>query len=440
MVKQMTKKPPDPGRRSLFGGLLRGLSEFTEAFYEGLYPSEENAQQCAQMTQRLDEVEAAVQGVQEKLAQVGQDRQATLDTIDRLTATVEKLAQLQAQTLEHIEARERAGRPQEVARWKALAKRGRDLLWLVLGVWTAEAIWQKVVQDEWERRKPQVIEWLSGLLKGTEPALGPLESPLPTPDVSPSPEFTPEAEIESESLPEWRGPIRFDWVTIPAGWFWMGAGETYHQVYLPTFRIARVPVMVAQFGAFVRATDYRTQCERDGFYYTWRSPQGKGSNVSHKAKHPVTHVTWYDAQAFCQWAKVRLPTEAEWEKAARGTNGRKYPWGDDFDAEKCNTSESGIGDTTPVGKYSPRGDSPYGVADMAGNVWEWTSSLPKPYPYDPKDGREDPEAEGPRVLRGGSWSDFHYDAASAFRIRYFPYGRNNYSGFRVVVVDCGPNA
>ena len=111
-----------------------------------------------------------------------------------------------------------------------------------------------------------------------------------------------------------------------------------------------------------------------------------------KKDHPVTYVKWTEAMAYCQWLNqilnseftrsgqnliLRLPTEAEWEKAARGIDGLEYPWGNTFDKNKCNTSESGKGGTTPVGLYSPQGNSPYGCADMAGNVWEWTHSLRK---------------------------------------------------------------
>jgi len=162
----------------------------------------------------------------------------------------------------------------------------------------------------------------------------------------------------------------------------------------------------------------------------------------------VVYVFWHDAVVYCRWLSevtgrpYRLPSEAEWEKGARGTDGRIYPWGNQWDAERCNNKEGGKGDTTPVGAY-PQGASPYGPLDMAGNVWEWTRSLwgkdwKEPsfkYPYDPDDGREDLEAEGYRVLRGGSWFFSRDLARCVERDGYLPVSSVSYVGFRLCVVS-----
>jgi formylglycine-generating enzyme required for sulfatase activity len=134
------------------------------------------------------------------------------------------------------------------------------------------------------------------------------------------------------------------------------------------------------------------------------------------AAHPVTGVSWSQADAYARWAGGRLPTEAEWEKACRGTDGRIYPWAGEWDPSKANTYEGGSGHTTPVGAYSQKGgDSPYSAADMAGNVWEWTSSLYQPYPYVADDGREDRETNGFGVLRGGAYGSDPWRVRCAFR-------------------------
>jgi formylglycine-generating enzyme required for sulfatase activity len=200
-------------------------------------------------------------------------------------------------------------------------------------------------------------------------------------------------------------------ILIPAGEFLMGsnpwkdknafADERPQQVLaLPDYYIAKTPVTNAQYLAFLQATGHRKPEHWEGE----KPPAGKED-------HPVLSIKWHDTVAYCNWLAettekiYRLPSEAEWEKAARGVDGRIYPWGDERpDKNRCN-SDDNVGDTTPVGKYSPQGDSPYGCVDMVGNVWEWTLSVYKSYPYDPKDGREDLEAQGNRVFRGGAFPD-----------------------------------
>jgi formylglycine-generating enzyme required for sulfatase activity len=261
-------------------------------------------------------------------------------------------------------------------------------------------------------------------------------------------------------------PIDFDWVPIPAGKFLMGSDKQkdslayddelpQHEVNLSTYRMARSPVTVAQFAQFVKATGYQTTAEKQGSAWgwngtkyeeikgaSWAQPRGPTSDVKEKANHPVTCVSWEDANAFCRWAtevlraagqsiEIRLPSEAEWEKAARGTDGRIYPWGNEApDKDRCNFNMD-VADTTPVGNYFT-GKSPYGVLDLAGNVWEWTSSLFKDYPYKPDDGREDPAAAGRRVVRGGSFDYSQNYVRSACRDHLSFDHRNLNVGFRVV--------
>lgn len=174
--------------------------------------------------------------------------------------------------------------------------------------------------------------------------------------------------------------------------------QPQHIVSLPAFALGLHPVTNAQYRVFIWETGYRTPRGWIGFDF----PAGLDD-------HPVVQVSWTDAWAYCEWLSratgrpYRLPTEAEWERAARDVDGRIYPWGQDFDPWRCNTIESGKRGTTPVGLYTPGGDSVSGLWDMAGNVWEWTSSRLMPYPYVPNDGREDRAAGGQRVARGGAW-------------------------------------
>ena len=151
-----------------------------------------------------------------------------------------------------------------------------------------------------------------------------------------------------------------------------------HQVYLDAFSIDKYEVTNTRFQQFVQATGYRTQAERAGWTYVWHAPQGLGSTIAGLEQHPVVYVSQEDAKAYCAWAGKRLPTEAEWEKAARGTDGRIYPWGNQFDEKRVRFCDaycllpSKRRSTVPVGSYEG-GKSPYGAYDMAGNVAEWVA-------------------------------------------------------------------
>ncbi len=201
------------------------------------------------------------------------------------------------------------------------------------------------------------------------------------------------------------GGIEF--VFVPKGKFLMGSKrdnklasdneKPEHTFELPyDYWLARFPVTNDQFAEFFQATQYPTIAEKAGGWspkefelakgFDWRHPLGPESDLKDKGGHPVVQVSWYDAAEYCKWlngklkaeigdGEIRLPTEAEWEKAARGATGNEWPWGNEFDKTRCNWSEGGKGDTTPVDAYSPQGDSPYGAAGMVGNVGEWTRSL-----------------------------------------------------------------
>jgi formylglycine-generating enzyme required for sulfatase activity len=290
-----------------------------------------------------------------------------------------------------------------------------------------------------------------------------------------------------------------DWVEIPAGPFTMGSGQDdkmawdderpAHTLDMAAFWIGRYPITNAQYQPFVEGGGY----DRADYWsvegWAWR--QGAAADLSpidddelrknyegwlagrpaerrdrpfwwddpkwSAPTRPVVGITWYEALAYCRWLDgilragdrfpfpvghvLQLPSEAEWEKAARGAQGLRWPWANTWQEGAANTKEANLGQTSPVGMF-PAGVSPYGVHDLSGNVWEWTRSRwghtthRKPdyqYPYVASDGREDLSGSDLRILRGGSWYNEQRSVRCGSRRGYFPgyfsYGR----GLRVVV-------
>ena len=339
-------------------------------------------------------------------------------------------------------------------------------------LWGAQLAAQALVEsadlaDVSERHEPKVERlrgWLLRLMRGSE--LPARERALAGDSLAAlgDPRFNPEA---------WHLPAEpsLGFVEIEAGLFlmgsdrpddsWTGSKEAapQHSLRLPAFYLARHPVTVAQFAAFVEDSGYADPDPRA---------------LEDPANRPVRYVSWRDAVAYCEWLSgklrrqaverqgdsdspaaealwrrlaagelvVGLPSEAQWEKAARGADGRIYPWGNDPEPERASYDETGIGDTSAVGCF-PGGASPYGCEEMSGNVWEWTRSLwgsewRKPefgYPYVPTDGREDMsrEKERLRVVRGGAFGSSRGDVRCAYRFGGGPLARWLGVGFRVAL-------
>ncbi len=212
---------------------------------------------------------------------------------------------------------------------------------------------------------------------------------------------------------------------------WKEDGNFYieqpmHIVELPSFEIGKYPVTNLEYYRFVWEVNYRIPRGWSGFRYE------DGLD-----KHPVVGITYYDAIAYIEWLnkktsrEYRLPTEAEWERAARGPDGRIYPWGDEFDPWRCNTLESGLERTTPVDSYVPAGVSPVGAVGMVGNVWEWTSSRLLPYPFQPDPEPPQNQRQVGFVVRGGAWYYSRKLARCATRESYQPDYLSPALGFRL---------
>lgn len=237
--------------------------------------------------------------------------------------------------------------------------------------------------------------------------------------------------------------VDLELVEVPAGKFQMGSDFTLdpdatpeeqprHAVMLSSYRIGRYPVTNLQYRAFVQASGYPPPRDWPG-----------GSIPTGEEQHPVTCVRWRDAQAFCSWANrlpggrgLSLPTEAEWEKAARGpVSTNFYPWGPALPRPDQANFGRNVGHPTPVGAYSPQGDSPYGCADLAGNVWEWVNDWYSSsyYRLSPAVNPPGPAQGGLRVLRGGSWLNPPALIRCATRLWLNPDFCDGIAGFRVAI-------
>ncbi len=470
------QKPVNPGRRRFFGDLFSTLGreaglvvrearlaarEMEDALADasGEYPQPAVVEtpihadlDGAELAERLDTIETELSELDEQVewlvSAAAQPQPLAAEDRELLRRVAELLAE------RHTEL---AGEPPPVAgeeegaddetptlrrRRKALREKVWTLISALLGVRLFDALYETVVADE---LVPWAKEQWQGIFAQAEAAgvieQSPLASPLPSPSAeSPSPVETPTAKPETPTPPR-RAPRQGrilvpEMVTVGAGNFWMGSDKRIdrdaedwetpqHRLYLPAYRIGKYPVTNEEYAAFVSATGHR-------------EPRNWEENRS-KLEHPVTHVSWDDAVAYCRWLseatvqRYRLPSEAEWEKAARGTDGRIYPWGNQPPDEQRGNFNDKLKDTTPVGSY-PAGVSPYGCYDMAGNVWEWTSSRYEKYPYRADDGREDfnRKENERRVLRGGSFYYYRDFVRCAYRYWYNPDYRLRSFGFRLL--------
>lgn len=293
---------------------------------------------------------------------------------------------------------------------------------------------------------------------------------LPQPsDISGTVEITPtEIAVPPTTVPQFSDKDGMTLLYVPAGEFTMGSdnGEgdekPVHSVTLDAFWIDQTEVTNAMFKKFIDATNYQTDAEKQGNGLVfdiakktwsdmqganWQHPRGLGSNLNGLDNHPVVQISWNDATAYCQWAGGDLPTEAQWEKAARSIDGRIYPWGDQavagnllnsadrsLDVDWADKSiDDGYQFTAPVGHY-PGGASPYRVLDMAGNVWEWVRDWydEKYYASSPARNPENTTKSDARILRGGSWNNEDLNLRASNRLRSIPVNRDEVFGFRCV--------
>jgi formylglycine-generating enzyme len=298
-------------------------------------------------------------------------------------------------------------------------------------------------RNSYETGLDKLLHWLDGEPVAVEAGL----RPTPTPSIQVKEREAKPSQPAADPDRRVHAKTGIEFIRIPAGPFLYGSADSdeiasddekpQRTIDLPEYWIGRYPVTNAQFARFIQAVGYKTTAESkgDGWGWTgsewdqikgadWRHPRGPKSSIDGKDDHPVVQVSWDDAKAFCDWAGLVLPSEEQWEKAARGADGRCWPWGNEPPTDQYCNFNMNVKDTTPVGRYLPLGDSPYGCADMAGNVWEWTGSW-----FDTQQTR--------RVVRGGSWFFNQYIARAAIRLN--PRPNNRIAAFSVSGWCAGPH-
>ncbi|MCP5085584.1 MAG: SUMF1/EgtB/PvdO family nonheme iron enzyme [Rhodobacteraceae bacterium] len=318
-----------------------------------------------------------------------------------------------------------------------------------------------------DRHRPKVNrirDWLLAILTEQQPPNTPfpaVERALAGNILAVLSDPRPDVRLPEDGLPE------IAWCDVPAGSFLMGSDpekdedsriweeeQPQHTVHLSAYQISRYPVTNAQYQAFVEDGGYTERWQKcwDPEGWEWKEKENISAPESYGGEfdlpnHPVVGVSWYEAVAFCNWLtqrlreqgelldghSIRLPTEAEWGKAARGNDGRVYPWGDEIIPELANYNDTGLGATSTVGCF-PRGKSSYGCEEMAGNVWEWCLDWydENYYSDSPKENPQGPESGSFRVIRGGIWGDDARNCRSAFRFSVGPGSRGFFIGFRLL--------
>jgi formylglycine-generating enzyme required for sulfatase activity len=354
-------------------------------------PEEAAAQEKAQAEKARRKVQAAAK--RKATAEAKRKAQEAREAQER--EVKEQEARRKKQEAKEQEAKAQEAREQMYARLQTAYQKGEWLEVIELG---AEL---KALGGAEYRDAQNLVAQAKEQLKPPKP---PVIQVVAKPEAKPPQPAPPPAKPEVKVWPK----DGKEMIRIPAGEFLYG--EKKQKKTLPEFWIDKTPVTNAEYARFVAETSHSAPR-----YWKGTTPP------KDKLDHPVVEVSWQDAMGYAQWSGKRLPTAEEWEKAARGKDGREYPWGA-WEPGHCNTSEAGVGDTTPVGQYSPQGDSPYSCVDMAGNVWEWTAN----------DFVSIWLRWGEKVQRGGSW--FHAAPSARCACRDFNATGCRYDyGFRCVV-------